>query len=876
MKKYIVLLFLSFSFFCGFVFADTAVKIDIVNNGASGSEVEVDIYFENSSPAIELGGYELNFVYDSALSLNSIEMGQLLTACAWEGFSYSTVNTYRVKILAMAETNNGSYHPTCFAGTSGVLAKIRFDIEDSQAYTCDSVPFRWIWTDCGNNALSSVNGDTMFISDSVYQYVDNVPTNITADNSFPTYQGAPEVCLSDTVPVRKVDFYQGFYDDVEAVCPGDITVPTIYNQYFAIVNYSAVVVDNCPGASMACTPPSGSYFELGETEVVCYAQDYHGHMDNCRFTVTVYDNQPPVLTCPGDKTKLTDPGQCFSYYYYQIEVTDNCPGVTVTRNPYSNYFPFGTTEVEIIATDTAGLADTCYFNVTVEDHEIPVVTCPEDIEVFNDSGYYGAFVAYEVTATDNCELESFTVVPPSGSYFEVGETTVEAIAVDASGNTDTCTFTVTVVLNDPDEDGYPDWDDNCPQTANPGQDNNDGDTFGDACDNCPLADNEDQLDGESDGVGDACDNCLLTVNPLQEDFDADGVGDSCDNCLTVFNDEQVDSDDDGIGDACDNCPLAVNPLQEDFDADGVGDSCDNCLTVFNDDQADSDDDGIGDACDNCPLAVNPLQEDLDADGFGDSCDNCLTVFNDDQADGDADGVGDACDNCLTTPNPNQLNSDSDTLGDACDNCPLTANPLQEDADGDWVGDSCDNCPATANNRQDDFDDDGFGDECDNCIEVPNISQLDSDGDNVGNACDNCPDIVNPEQDDGDNDGVGDNCDICPGFDDNENSDNDGLPDGCDNCPEDDNPLQEDADGDDVGDACCCLGVRGDVNCSGDEFPDISDITRLIDYLYISHAPLCCPNEADSNGSRDAQPDVSDITALIGFLYLEGSPLPDCP
>ena len=36
---------------------------------------------------------------------------------------------------------------------------------------------------------------------------------------------------------------------------------------------------------------------------------------------------------------------------------------------------------------------------------------------------------------------------------------------------------------------------------------------------------------------------------------------------------------------------------------------------------------------------------------------------------------------------------------------------------------------------------------------------------------------------------------------------------------------------------CCLGVRGDVNCSGSE-PDISDITRLIDYLYLSHSPLC--------------------------------------
>jgi len=36
---------------------------------------------------------------------------------------------------------------------------------------------------------------------------------------------------------------------------------------------------------------------------------------------------------------------------------------------------------------------------------------------------------------------------------------------------------------------------------------------------------------------------------------------------------------------------------------------------------------------------------------------------------------------------------------------------------------------------------------------------------------------------------------------------------------------------------CCVGVTGNVDCLNGEIPDISDITRLIDYLYISHDPL---------------------------------------
>jgi len=63
---------------------------------------------------------------------------------------------------------------------------------------------------------------------------------------------------------------------------------------------------------------------------------------------------------------------------------------------------------------------------------------------------------------------------------------------------------------------------------------------------------------------------------------------------------------------------------------------------------------------------------------------------------------------------------------------------------------------------------------------------------------------------------------------------------------------------------------GDVDCSGSE-PDISDITRLIDYLYLSHDPLCDPMLADVNNSG-GEPDISDIVRIIDFLYLSHSPL----
>ena len=92
-----------------------------------------------------------------------------------------------------------------------------------------------------------------------------------------------------------------------------------------------------------------------------------------------------------------------------------------------------------------------------------------------------------------------------------------------------------------------------------------------------------------------------------------------------------------------------------------------------------------------------------------------------------------------------------------------------------------------------------------------------------------------------------------------------------------NPDQADSDGDLIGDACetFCIGYTGNVDCSPEESPDISDITRLVDFLYLSHARLCCPEEADVDVSG-GDPDISDITRLIDYLYLSHEPLPDCP
>ena len=72
---------------------------------------------------------------------------------------------------------------------------------------------------------------------------------------------------------------------------------------------------------------------------------------------------------------------------------------------------------------------------------------------------------------------------------------------------------------------------------------------------------------------------------------------------------------------------------------------------------------------------------------------------------------------------------------------------------------------------------------------------------------------------------------------------------------------------------CCNGTVGNVDCDQGENVDISDLTRLIDYLYVSFQPLCCADEANIDGATGI--DISDLTALIDNLYISFLPIGQC-
>jgi len=229
------------------------------------------------------------------------------------------------------------------------------------------------------------------------------------------------------------------------VCPANIVTFTDPGQCNAVVTFAPSPSDNCPGVSVICAPPSGSAFAKGTNTVNCTATDASGNTAGCSFTVAVRDTNAPSITCPANIVTNTAPGQCSQVASFTAAASDNCPGVSVVCAPLSgSTFPKGTNTVNCTATDASGNTGGCSFTVVVRDLEPPTITCSTNIVTHTDLSQCSAVVNFVTTTGDNCPGVSFACTPSSGSTFPKGTSPVNCTATDASGNSTSCNFSVTV------------------------------------------------------------------------------------------------------------------------------------------------------------------------------------------------------------------------------------------------------------------------------------------------------------------------------------------------------------------------------------------------------------------------------------------------
>jgi len=204
-------------------------------------------------------------------------------------------------------------------------------------------------------------------------------------------------------------------------CPPNIVKGTDFGDCAAAIPYlgNTVGTDNCFVQSISSNSPGT--FQLGTTTVIWIVTDNSSNTASCSQTVTIEDREFPILICPSNVNVKTNVGDCVATVPYSATATDNCSGFTVDydTNPNSD-FDLGLTNVSVTATDAAGNAVSCYFQISVSARPEICNGFDDDCDGLTDEAQDWARIAKQY-GSDGATLDEYGVsVAIDGDYAIVG------------------------------------------------------------------------------------------------------------------------------------------------------------------------------------------------------------------------------------------------------------------------------------------------------------------------------------------------------------------------------------------------------------------------------------------------------------------------
>ncbi len=243
-------------------------------------------------------------------------------------------------------------------------------------------------------------------------------------------------------------------------CPANIILTTAGTT--AIATWIApTATDNCGTPTLTSTHNSGAAFPVGTTTVTYTATDTKNNSTICHFNITItvsnvceIDRTAPIINnCPAN-INLTTAGTTAPATWIAPLATDNCgtPNLTSSHNSGAA-FPIGVTIVTYTATDAKNNTSTCSFTVIVNssnpcinDTQAPTfINCPTNISQTATNGTSAIVIWTPPTVADNCPTTpTVTSTHAPNAAFPIGISTVIYTAKDASNNSVTCSFTITI------------------------------------------------------------------------------------------------------------------------------------------------------------------------------------------------------------------------------------------------------------------------------------------------------------------------------------------------------------------------------------------------------------------------------------------------
>lgn len=237
------------------------------------------------------------------------------------------------------------------------------------------------------------------------------------------------------------------------ICPADITVGCL-SEIPDVDTGSATASDSCGVTTIIFVGDSLTIPECPNSFIVTRVYevtDQCGNSATCSQTITVFDDSPPMITCPDDLT-VACAFEVPSADTSDVIAFDNCDA-SVMKTFVSDVTINQTCEDRFVinrtyqATDMCGNTATCVQTITVFDDILPSITCPSDITVSCATDVMPADTA-TVIVSDNCEgevivtyLGDVTVNETCANRFVINRTYQ---ATDECGNTSTCQQNITV------------------------------------------------------------------------------------------------------------------------------------------------------------------------------------------------------------------------------------------------------------------------------------------------------------------------------------------------------------------------------------------------------------------------------------------------
>ncbi len=192
-----------------------------------------------------------------------------------------------------------------------------------------------------------------------------------------------------------------------------------------------------------------------DTLVVSFSANSSCGQPSCESRIIIEDTTAPQLNCPNNETinlSTQNVIETIDQWLISAQSSDLCSTPSVNSDFDTAAFEIGCTLDTVIVfsvTDACGLSNTCSSTLSIINDLAIELDCPEDVTVSCTSTDINAFITNAIEEGTSSSRE--VVISSNLDSFEISECieiqnfSIDLLATDVCGDTDACSFEVTIV-----------------------------------------------------------------------------------------------------------------------------------------------------------------------------------------------------------------------------------------------------------------------------------------------------------------------------------------------------------------------------------------------------------------------------------------------